>query len=304
MTDPTPTGFRPFTSPEARNRFLAHLEVLERSWPVDYEARRVETDDGETFVRVSGPAAAPPVVLLPGGQSSSLVWRRLIKPLSARFRTYALDAIYDEGRSVPARPVRDVEGLRAWLDAVLDALGLDVDITMAGQSYGCYAAAEYALHAPHRLSKLVWIAPVMIGAPLSQEFVDRLLPLTDGRRASLEEYCRWIMPSVAAGHPDEFRQRVDEILLVRESYGSMIPPVRAAVLPDEDLRRIETPTLYILGDADGATAEPREALRRVESLMPHVETELVPGAGHDVIVAETGLVTERVLEFLLRTPLG
>ena len=240
-------------------------------------------------------------MLLPGGQSSSLVWRRLIEPLAAHFRTYALDAIYDEGRSVPVRPVPDVEGLRSWLDGVLEGLGLTDGVTMAGQSYGCYASAEYALHAPRRLEKLVWIAPVMIGAPLSQEFVDRLRPLADGRRESLEEYCRWIMPSVAGKHPEEFQARVDEILLVRESYSVMIPPVRGAVMSDDDLRRIDAPTLYILGDGDGATAQPSEAIRRVESLMPRVETLLVPGAGHDVVVAETGLVTDRLLRFLRKS---
>jgi pimeloyl-ACP methyl ester carboxylesterase len=300
LPDATPAEFRPFTSQEARNRFLAHLEVLERSWPVKYEGMAVQTEYGETFVRTSGPVGAPPLVLLPGGQSSSLVWRRLVEPLSARFRTYALDAIYDEGRSVPARPMRDIDELRSWLDAVLDGLGLADRITMAGQSYGCYALAEYALHAPQRLHKLAWIAPVMIGAPLSQEFVDRLMPAADGRRESLEKYCRWVMPSIASRHPEEFDRRIDEILLVRESYGTMFPPVRAAVMSDDDLRRIETPTLYVLGECDGATADPRGAMERVESLMPHVETVLVPGAAHDVVVAETKLVTERLLEFMLR----
>lgn len=290
---------RPFTSPEARRRFLAHIEMLERSWPVEYEGRMVRTDDGETFVRVSGPVGAPPVVLLPGGQSSSLVWRRLIAPLSASFRTFAVDAIYDEGRSVPARPVRKVEDLCSWLGAVLDELGLKDGITMAGQSYGCYVSAEYALQASERLHKLVWIAPVMIGAPLSQEFVDRLIPAADGQRESLAEYCRWIMPSVAAKHPEDFEQRIDEILLVRESYGRMIPPVRAAMMSDDDLQSIRIPTLCILGGSDGATADPRGALERIASLMPHVQTLLVPDAGHDVLVAETDLVTRHVLDFLM-----
>lgn len=291
-------GFQPFTSPRARARFLAHLNLLEQHWPIKAESTTVETDYGETFVRIGGAPGDPPLVLLPGGQSSSLVWRRLIEPLSPRFRTYALDAIYDEGRSVPKRPVRTVDDLHSWLDAVLDGLGLTAGITMAGQSYGCYASAEYALYAPQRLSKLVWIAPVMIGAPLSPEFIGRLTSVADGRRESLEEYCRWIMPSIAARHPDEFARRIDEILLVRESYGTMFPPVRAAVLPDEDLRRIETPTLYILGACDGATASPQEAIARVELLMPHVETMLVPGAGHDIVASDTELVTERLLKFL------
>ena len=294
MTD----AFRPFTSQEARDRFLAHLGVLERYWPVLSEGRMVQTAYGETFVRVSGPADARPIVLLPGGQASSLVWRRLIEPLSNRYRTYAIDAIYDEGRSVPARPVDTVEDLRSWLDAVLDGLGLATGVTMAGQSYGCYASAEYALHASQRLSRLVWIAPVMIGAPLSAEFVERLKPLADGKRESLEAYCRWIMPSIAARHPEEFERRIDEILLARDCYGKRFPPVRATVLSDEDLRRLEIPALYILGERDGATATPREAIERVRSLVPRVETMLIPGAGHDIVAAQPELVAERVLSFL------
>jgi hypothetical protein len=94
--------FRPFTSQQARDRYLAHYDAMEKSWPIESENRTVTTEHGTTFMRVSGPADAPPLVLLPGGQSTSLVWKRVIEPLSARFRTYALDSIYDEGRSVPA----------------------------------------------------------------------------------------------------------------------------------------------------------------------------------------------------------
>lgn len=290
--------FSPFTSTESRNRFLAHLDSLEKLWPIQHEGRMIQTRYGETFVRIGGPESAPAIVLLPGGQSSSLVWRRLIGQLSARFRTYALDAIYDEGRSIPRHPVCSIDDLCCWLDDVLNALGLDDGITMAGQSYGCYATAEYALHAKDRLSKLIWIAPVMIGAPLSQEFVDRLMTVADRKRESLEAYCRWVMPSISAHHPEEFSRRIDEILLVRECYGKMFPPVRAAVMSDEDLRQISTPTLYILGEADGATRDPHATIERVAALMPHVETMLVPGAAHDIVAAETKLLAERLLKFI------
>jgi hypothetical protein len=85
--------FHPFSSKESRDRFIAHLDSLEKLWPIQHESRMVHTRYGETFARIGGPSDASPMVLLPGGQSSSLVWRRLICPLSDRFRTYALDAI-------------------------------------------------------------------------------------------------------------------------------------------------------------------------------------------------------------------
>jgi pimeloyl-ACP methyl ester carboxylesterase len=271
---------------------------MEKSWPVESENRTVSTEHGTTFLRVSGPAAAPPLVLLPGGQSTSLVWKRVIEPLSARFRTYALDAIYDQGRSVPARPMRGVADLTAWLDDVLDALGLTDGVNMAGMSYGAYATAEYALHAPQRLRKIVWIAPVMIAAPIAQEFVDRLRPCAGPDREPLAAFCRWVMPSLAALGGREIDDRVDEILLIRECYGMMMPPVRGVVLSDEELASIRVSALYILGERDGATENPREVLAHLAAVAPGIETMLIPEAGHDAVVAQPRLIADRMITFL------
>jgi pimeloyl-ACP methyl ester carboxylesterase len=288
----------PFTSQEARERYLAHYDALEKLWPVDSEKRTVRTDHGETFVRISGPIDAPPVVLLPGGQSTSLVWRRLIEPLSARFRTYALDSIYDVGRSLPARPMADVAELTGWLDAVLDALGLTDGVHMMGISYGAYVVAEYALHAPQRLRRIVWISPVMVAAPISQEFVNRIRQCAEPGREPIEAFCRWVMPSLAASDRRAFDDRVDEILLSRECYSPRMPPVRRPALSDDELRSIDVPALYILGAQDGATENPREVLARLGVVAPQIETMLIPGAGHDAVVAQPRLIAERVLQFL------
>lgn len=51
---------------------------------------------------------------------------------------------------------------------------------------------------------------------------------------------------------------------------------------------------------DGATDDPRKVLARVATLKPRIETMLLPEAGHDAIVAEPGLIAERMLEFLER----
>lgn len=298
MTEAESPEFRPFTSQEARDRFLAHYDAVEKSWPIDFEGRMVRTTQGETFVRVSGPVDAPPVVLLPGGQSSSLVWKRLIEPLSARFRTYALDAIYDAGRSVPARAITDIAELTSWLDDVLDALGLADGVSMMGLSYGAYVVAEYALHAPRRLRKIVWVSPVMVAAPISQEFVDRLRPSVDPARERLEEFSRWLMPSLAATDTQEFDSRVESIMLIRESYPMWIPPLRHPVLPDDELGGLEVPALYILGERDGATEDPPKVVARINTMFPRIETMLVPEAGHDAIVAQPEAIAERVVRFL------
>ncbi len=42
-----------------------------------------------------------------------------------------------------------------WLDAVFDALGLDQGINLLGLSLGVWLFAEYALHAPQRIGKMI-----------------------------------------------------------------------------------------------------------------------------------------------------
>ena len=74
MSEAKSEEFRPFQSTEARERYLERYAQNERSWPVVFESRIVHTDRGEAFVRISGPADATSLVLLPGGLSSSLVW--------------------------------------------------------------------------------------------------------------------------------------------------------------------------------------------------------------------------------------
>jgi pimeloyl-ACP methyl ester carboxylesterase len=288
----------PFTSQEARERYLAHYDAMQKVWPIHSENRTVHTDQGETFLRISGPAGAPPLVLIPGGQSTSLVWRRLIEPLSTRFRTYALDSMYDVGRSIPAQPIKDVAQVMAWLDGVLDALALTDGIHIMGVSFGAYVAAEYALHAPQRLRKIVWVSPVMVAAPISQEFVNRLRPCAEPGREPLEAFCRWAMPSLAASHKQAFDDRVDEILLSRECYVPTMPPVQRPVLSDDELSSMGIPALYILGEQDGATENPRAVLEHLRVVAPRIETMLIPGAGHDAIVAEPKLIADRILAFL------
>lgn len=74
--------------------------------------------------------------------------------------------------------------------------------------------------------------------------------------------------------------------------------VRRPVLSDDELSSIAVPALYILGEHDGATENPREVLARIGFVAPHIETMLVPGAGHDAVVAQPKLIADRVLQFL------
>ncbi len=76
----------PFRSEAARERYLSHYDAVSSRWPVPSTTMTVPTAYGRTFVRISGSADAPPLVLLPGGGSSLLMWAPNVAALSERYR--------------------------------------------------------------------------------------------------------------------------------------------------------------------------------------------------------------------------
>jgi pimeloyl-ACP methyl ester carboxylesterase len=75
---------------------------------------------------------------------------------------FAVDAMRDAGRSVTnvqdGRGLRTSEELMSWLGEVIDDLGLE-SVSLCGHSYGGQIALAYALHAPHRVRRLVLLGP-------------------------------------------------------------------------------------------------------------------------------------------------
>ncbi|MDP2183433.1 MAG: alpha/beta hydrolase [Actinomycetota bacterium] len=129
--------FHPFRSAEARVRYLARYDAQAESWPVASETRMVGTDHGQTLVRISGPDEGPPLVLLPGAWAHSLMWPpALIRVLSERYRTYAMDNIVDFGRSVSSRSIKRTADFMEWLDGLFDALDLAERNNLMGLSRG------------------------------------------------------------------------------------------------------------------------------------------------------------------------
>jgi pimeloyl-ACP methyl ester carboxylesterase len=101
------SAHHPFRSAKAKERYLKLYDMRAKEWPVASETRMVNTAYGPTFVRVSGPASTPPLVLLHGVSGNSLQWMPNIRDLSRGFRVYAVDNICDYGRSVYTRIIKN-----------------------------------------------------------------------------------------------------------------------------------------------------------------------------------------------------
>jgi pimeloyl-ACP methyl ester carboxylesterase len=300
MSRTTPPPYHPFRSAEARDRYLRHYDARSASWPLGSEILSVHTDAGETFVRISGPADARPLVLLPGSWDTSLMWSGSIEALSARFRTFAVDNPYDFGRSVSTPPADGRIDYMAWLDGLFDALGLVDDINLMGCSFGAWLTCAYVLHAPERLATAVWLSPPLVVVPASfgGSVSGGLLSLAAfamPSKTTIGALNRWLMPD--AVDAPWFDDTVEDVLLGLRSFKAVLPLTDPRVLSDEELAGIRVPVLYIVGEHERMCSVDK-AVERLHRVAPRIRTAIVPGAGHDLGISQSDAFTRTVLEFL------
>jgi pimeloyl-ACP methyl ester carboxylesterase len=295
------TEYHPFRTAEARERFLTLYDQRAQRWPVPSENRTVSTSHGTTFVRISGPVGAPPLVLLHGVSGNSLQWMPNIEALSQEFRVYAVDGITDHGRSVYTRAIESPEDYARWLDELFNGLELRDRIQLVGLSYGGWLTSQYALRFPERLDKIVLVAPVGTVLPLRMEWIRRAALSALPHRRFTRDFMYWLLEDLVRG--DEAGQRmVDE--WVEESYVALrsFKPkhmVNPTVLEDSDWKRLKVPTLYLVGENEKIYSA-REAVQRLAAVAPQVEVAVIPRAGHDLTIVQAERVNGTILEFLKR----
>ena len=289
----------PFRSPQAKERYLSLYDRRAEDWPVPSQTRLVSTRYGDTFVRISGPQDAPPLVLLHGVGGNSLQWQPNVEALSAHFRVFALDDIKGYGRSTHTRPVDDADDYVVWLDEVFDALELGNDVNLMGLSFGGWQAAQYTLHFPDRLDGVVLLAPAGTVLPLRPEWMARAALTALPHRVFARSFLVWLLEDLAHGDDtgrEQLDRWVDDVYVASRSF----KPLRQAnptVLTDDEWRRIRVPVLYLVGENE-KIYDAREALARLSDVAPRVEADVIPDAGHDLTIVQADLVNQKALDFL------
>ena len=293
----TPALYYPYKSEALRDSCFGYLdERAEREWPVPSETRTVPTSFGPTFVRISGPAGAPPLMLLPGASAPSLMWVPNVGPLSIACRTYAVDVVSDFGRSLCTRAVQCFADLIPWMHELLDGLGLGEGINLAGVSYGGALAAEYALQHPERTGKVILLAPGNTVLRVRAEFMLRLVWAAFSPSKRMPEMIRWIFADAQRKDPQWVTAAADQLLLnMRSMQRRKVPHPR--VWSDAEWARLQPPTLFLVGEHE-VIYPAQKAVDRLRRVAPAVTAEIVPGAGHDLTFSQADLVNRRMLEFL------
>ena len=217
------------------------------------------------------------VVLSHGLTDNGLCWSRLAAALQSEFDVVMLDA-RGHGESArltgePHDPARDIA-------EAIAALGLENPIVM-GHSVGARATAAYANAHPGQVARVILEDPPFL--PLADPAA------TEARRAKFrDQVARFQATSeteiLAQGraaspgwHEDDFpawaaaKRQVDP-----EAFPAYAKPWQ------EQIARIDAPTLLIRGDAElGSLVTPAIAAEAM-ALNANIRTAHIPGAGHNV----------------------
>jgi pimeloyl-ACP methyl ester carboxylesterase len=289
-----------FKTEAAKARYVAAYDAVLAKWPVAYEEITVPTRLGVTHVIVSGPADAPPLVLLHAAMATATVWRPNVEGLSGHFRVYAVDIIGQGGRTVASRKIESRRDYADWLNDLFDGLGIG-RASIVGNSYGGFIALNHAAMAPERIERVVLISPAGGFVSIMPVFRSMIYQMAKGTllRVLGRSRPRPDLLAIIAGKAGFNEADTDWLALARQLMdGSQrVNMVLPAVLSDAELRAIQAPTLLLIAEHE-ILYEPNSTLRTAMTRMPGLKGEIVLGAHHLAAMAQPDLVNARTVDFL------
>jgi pimeloyl-ACP methyl ester carboxylesterase len=233
-------------------------------------------------------AAGSPLVLVHGAGGSRLHWPEAVCALPGR-RVVALD-LPGHGDS-PGPAASSISAYAGEVLAALDALGL-ARAVLGGHSMGGAIALTIALEAPARVAGLVLVATgaKLRVSPLILEATADPATLASAARTMAEHA---FGPGAAAALREEFARG-----LAATPPGVAHGDFRACDAFDVMARlgELRTPALVVCGGDDRLT--PPKYAELLRDRIAGARLELVPGAGHMVMLEEPARVAAAVEGFL------
>lgn len=282
-----------YRNTEAERIFTEVYDKTLGEWDVPYEILHVNTQFGITHVIAVGPRNAEPLVLLHGYGFSSTMWVDNIKALSERNRVYTVDFIGDINKSVATKQIETKMDCVTWFDEVLEELHIQ-NTNVMGLSYGGFLAFLFAIQLPDRINKLVAISPGASLLPQRKSFFLRCLfagifPTAKNLNRLMDYMC------MKGNNVNEAvrNQFVD-------AMQNCIPRIKvfAGYLTDEELVKVQCPTLLLLGDHE-VQYDPYIAVERAKKLISKLQAEVIGNAGHGLPMERPEIVNKHVTEFLV-----
>jgi 2-hydroxy-6-oxonona-2,4-dienedioate hydrolase len=280
---------------ERTERFLEAERAFFEQFDLSVRTSFVEIASPRLRVRVLESGAGEPVLMLHGGGGAAGIFA----PLIARLGGFRLVAPDRPGHGLTgAFSYRGVDQRRHAVDfvsSIAATLG-DRPLRIVGNSMGALWALWFALEHPQRVSRLVLVGCPALILGSSGPFGYRLLgvrglnTLMWGMEPASPKQIDRLMcrmghdPKTVPPGFKTFMERLEVLPGYRTAYLTLLESAltvsgaRSAVaLGEEELRRVEQPTLLLWGTKDPFGTV--DLARQASAAMPHARLEIV-GQGH------------------------
>lgn len=251
------------------------------------DERIVEVGPIQARVLVAG--SGDPVLFLHG--AGGLIWDPLLESLGEGHTVYAVEHP-GGGESDALSHLPGIWELVLFYDELLDALGLDT-VDLIGHSFGGMVAAELASNSPHRVRRLVLIAP--IGFWRDDAPIPDIAGIPPGTLPGLVLADPESPIAAMLAPPADDPQALFEAAMRMASILHFIWPI-----PDKGLERrihrLRASTLLIWGAQD-RLVDPVYA-EEFTSRLRDVRLEIVQDAGHLPQMEQPAAVLDHVRAFL------
>lgn len=236
----------------------------------------------------SGDAEGPPVILIHGAGGNHLHWPPQVRRLPG-WRVLALD-LPGHGKS-PGRSRQTIEALTECVQEWASALDLPPAVYV-GHSMGSAIALTLAIERPQRVKALG-----LLGASSRLRVNPNLMGFASNETTFPKAVTSVVEWSFGPEAPERLKELATERML--ETRPTVLHSDFLACAEfdrTECIREIKQPTLIVAGSAD-RMVPPRES-RFLADNMPNARLEIVPDAGHMVMLEQPEEVARLLQEFL------
>jgi pimeloyl-ACP methyl ester carboxylesterase len=237
----------------------------------------------------AGDEKAPPMILIHGFISSTLIWSGVFLRLAdAGFRVIAIDLPGYGYSDKPADGRYTIDAQAQTVFGLMDRLGIE-KATIVGASYGGAVAATMALDSPECVDRLMLIGAVSSDEPKKKLLMrvsglpvigDIVTPLFLGSRWVLRKRMEEMYRRIGAPVDKRMLEARHHLLATANMQRAMIRTVRrwSANRIARDAHLIRQPTMLVWGDDDNHI--PIRQAYRLRDAIPNARLIIFRNCGH------------------------
>ncbi len=241
-----------------------------------------------------------PTLWIHGFPLNNLLWDLQVDGLAHMARLITPD-LRGHGLTEPSEPPCSMKGFADDCAQLLDHLGIEGPVVVAGLSMGGYVALEFYRRYPESVAGLI-LAATRAGADSEEARLARDAAAATATAEGIAPIVEGMLPKLMApntyGEQPDLGEFVEEMMMQTSTEGMVgaLAAMRDRADSTPHLDKIKVPCLVLHGEEDQLI--PLSEARLMQESIEGAELVVVPGAGHLPNLEQPELFNEAVLVWL------